>query len=381
MLNISKYHKLIVGCGAIATASVGGFVQPANAAGTHNQTVQSSPSTTLIAGGKTFNSNGSGAGLYPAGTGVKNLNGSNNGGSSPGKGGFYDSNNGGKGIYFVGTRPGKKGEIVKGTYYYDSNNGGAAPRDYQGRTYYYDSNNGGLNGSNSGGKGPGFYYYDSNNGGKRPDGPGYYYSETGPDGKYAPGYYAFQPNQPKPPGPVKPGPVKPGPKPEPQNGSDGGGSNNGSPNVVPNFSGTNNGNPNFSGTDNTSPNGSNAGGFRTGFNPTLVARGQSISSRIGIAQGKYDAALAALAAAEAATPNTSSKTSPVRYGREPGDIASCGCPNADTTTAGTPSPELVAAKAAEAEAAAELAAAKAEARQFLESIKGSGESGISSPIW
>ena len=376
MLNISKYHKLIVGCGAIATASIGGFAQSADAAGIHNQTAQSSPSTTLIAGRQTsppyINSNGSGAGLYPAGKGVKGLNGSNNGGSSPGKGGFYDSNNGGKGIYFVGTRPGKNGD-VKGTYYYDSNNGGAAPRDYQGRTYYYDSNNGGLNGSNSGGKGPGFYYYDSNNGGKRPDGPGYYYDPKGPKG---PGYYAFQPNQPKPqpPGPQPPDPKPPGPKPpgpvkpDPQNGSDGGG--------------TNNGNPNFSGTDNTSPNGSNGGGFRTGFNPTIVARGQSISSRIAIAQGKYDVALAALAAAEAATPNTSSKTSPVRYGREPGDIASCGCPNADTTTAGTPSQELVAAKAAEAEAAAELAAAKAEARQFLESIKGrSGESGISSPIW
>ena len=92
MLNISKYHKLIVGCGAIATASIGGFAQSADAAGIHNQTAQSSPSTTLIAGRQTsppyINSNGSGAGLYPAGKGVKGLNGSNNGGSSPGKGGF-----------------------------------------------------------------------------------------------------------------------------------------------------------------------------------------------------------------------------------------------------------------------------------------------------
>jgi hypothetical protein len=43
---------------------------------------------------------------------------------------------------------------------------------------------------------------------------------------------------------------------------------------------------------------------------------------------------------------------------------------------------LVAAKAAEAEAAAELAAAKAEAVKFLESVKSTGGStGNFSPIW
>jgi hypothetical protein len=369
MLNISKYHKLIVSCGAIATASVGGFVQSADAAGTHNQTAQSSPITTLIAG-KDGGLNGSNAGGY---------NGSNAGGYNPGKGGggqggLNGSNNGGKGVYYYDA----KGPKGPGTYYYDSNNGGAAPKgDKPGRYYYYDSNNGGslngsnnggLNGSNNGGKGPGYYYYDSNNGGNGPKGPGYYYDANGPKG---PGYYNYNPDvtvNPKPgPGPVvepKPGPgpvVEPKPGPEtigklPQNGSDGGSTNNGS-NAGGNFS-------------------------RPGFNPTQIARSQALSSRITIASGKYDAALAALAAAEAAQPNTSSSTSPVRYGREPGDIASCGCPNADTNSAGTPSKELVAAKAAEAEAAAELAAAKAEARQFLESVKGgSTESGSSSPIW
>ena len=138
------------------------------------------------------------------------------------------------------------------------------------------------------------------------------------------------------------------------------------------------------GNNNASLNGSNGtGNFSRGASIISTARGSAISKGIGIAQGKYDAALSALAAAEAATPNTSSKTSPVRYGREPGDIASCGCPNADTTTAGTTSQELVAAKAAEAEAAAELASVKAEARKFLDSVKTGefGGSGTSSPIW
>ena len=87
MLNISKYHKLIVGCSAIATASVGGFVQSADAAGINNQTVQSIPSTTLIAKGGGGKSGGGGLN----GSNHGGLNGSNSGGYSPGKGGFYDS--------------------------------------------------------------------------------------------------------------------------------------------------------------------------------------------------------------------------------------------------------------------------------------------------
>ena len=393
MLNISKYHKLIVGCSAIATASIGGFVQSADAAGINNQAAQSTPSTTLIANGSLTGSNNSGVSPQPS---FINSNGS---GTSPGKGGFFDSNNGGKGVYYSDA----KGNVV---YYFDSNNGGIPGK--QGVIYYYDSNNGG--------KGEYKDYFDSNNGGK---GPQYVYLKDGPKG---PGFYSYNdsnaggggpvkpdpvkpdpvkpdpvkpdpvkpdpvkpdpvkpdpvkpdpvkpdPVKPDPvkPDPVKPDPVKPDPvKPDPvigklpQNGSDGGATSNGS------------------------LNGSNTGSFRPGFNPTIIALGKASFGRIGIAQGKYDAALSALAAAEAATPNTSSKTSPVRYGREPGDLAACGCPNADTTTAGTPSPELVAARATEAGAAAELAAAKAEARQFLESVKVGTESvgsGANRTIW
>ena len=349
MLNISKYHKLIVGCGAIATASIGGFVQFADAAGTQNQTAQSSPSNTLIANNPPqYGSNNGGVGL-PGG-----INGSNNGGYGRGNY-FYDSNNGGKGDqgYYRG----------KGYYYYDSNNGGAAPEgNKDGRYYYYDYKD-----SNNGGKGLGYYYYDSNNGGIGPKGPAYYYGD-GPKGM---GYYNYSNDgsgnytPPTPPvvPPVVPPVIQPPVvviNPNVQQGSDAGGNNS------------------------ASLNGSNGtGNFARGASLISTARGAAISKGIGIAQGKYDAALAALAAAEAATPNTSSKTSPVRYGREPGDVASCGCPNADTTTAGTTSQELVAAKAAEAEAAAELASVKAEARKFLESVKNGefGGSGSSSPIW
>jgi hypothetical protein len=126
------------------------------------------------------------------------------------------------------------------------------------------------------------------------------------------------------------------------------------------------------------------GGSTTGFSPTTVSGANSFSERISIAQANADKAAAALAQAETAQPNAAN-TTPVRYGRESGDLANCGCPNADTVgTNNTNRPELVAARAAEAEAAAELAKAKAEARQFLESVKNGNEANsvkISSPIW
>jgi hypothetical protein len=356
MLNISKYHKLIVGCGAIATASIGGFVQSADAAGTHNQIAQSEPSITLIAGNNGSNHGGGGVSYNGSNHGGYNgsnhggFNGSNNGGKGPDRGGLNGSNNGGK------------SPVIS---YYDAN-GPKGPGTY----YYYG---GGKNGSNNGG------LNGSNNGGNGPKGPGYYYDANGPKG---PGYYAYLPSPgPNPlpgPGPVVivpgpnplpgPGPVvigtdgKPLPGPTigkfPQNGSDGGGNNN------------------------SNSNGSNFGGIRSGFSAGNIARSQALGSRISLAQGKYDAALASLAAAEASTPNTSSKTSPVRYGREVADASTCGCLNTENPSAGTPSKELVAARAAEADAAAELAAAKAEARQFLESVKSeSGGSGTYQPIW
>jgi hypothetical protein len=115
--------------------------------------------------------------------------------------------------------------------------------------------------------------------------------------------------------------------------------------------------------------GSNPGGSPSG---AISGRAGVISSRVSVAQASYDTAVSNLAAAEAAqTP--AADTTPVRYGVDKGvaDLASCGCPNADVSSAPstTPRPELVAAKTAEADAAAELAAAQAEARQFIESVK------------
>ncbi len=133
------------------------------------------------------------------------------------------------------------------------------------------------------------------------------------------------------------------------------------------------------------PSSSGGGGVTTtNFSPTTVSTANSFSERISIAQTNADRTAAALAQAETAQPNAAN-TTPVRYGRESGDLANCGCPNADTVgTNNTNRPELVAAKAAEAEAAAELAKAKAEARQFLESVKTEAatvSSKVSSPIW
>jgi hypothetical protein len=150
--------------------------------------------------------------------------------------------------------------------------------------------------------------------------------------------------------------------------------------------GSDNGNPTPTGSNAggiSSVNGSNAGSDGGGgrFSSSTIATAKGVQGKFLAAMSKYEIASAALAAAEAGQNNASSNTSPVRYGREPGDIAACGCPNADLT-AGTPSKELVAAKAAEAEAAAELAAAKAEARQFLESVKENGSTGITfQPVW
>jgi hypothetical protein len=126
-------------------------------------------------------------------------------------------------------------------------------------------------------------------------------------------------------------------------------------------------NPSISPT--TTSTGGTGGTTGGGFSATTVSRASAVSTRFNTAAQAYDRAAAALAQAETAPPNAAN-TQPVRYGREAGDLASCGCPNADTVgTNTTPRPELVAAKAAEAEAAAELAKAKAEAREFIESVK------------
>lgn len=122
----------------------------------------------------------------------------------------------------------------------------------------------------------------------------------------------------------------------------------------------------------TSPSGSFTPGSNVGgYSPSTIGRAGSLSSRISLAQSNYDTAVANLAQAETVQPVAAS-TLPVRYGRQAvADLASCGCPNADTvgTTPPTDRPKLVAARAAVSSAEAELAAAKAEAQQFIESVK------------
>ena len=139
----------------------------------------------------------------------------------------------------------------------------------------------------------------------------------------------------------------------------------------------------------TAPNGSVVGGGNPGGspNPAIGGRATAISSRVSLAQTNYDTALSNLSAAEAAQP-VAANTTPVRYTVEKSvaDLASCGCPNADTVSSAptTPRPELVAAKTAEADAAAELAAAQAEARQFIESVKNGStvtSSSVASQLW
>ncbi len=153
------------------------------------------------------------------------------------------------------------------------------------------------------------------------------------------------------------------------------------------------GSSNATGGNVTTYNGSNAGGNGSnnggngsnatgGYSPATVGRAGTVSSRYTAAQTNFTRASEAVRAIE--TQPIAAKSDPVRYGREVADVASCGCPNADTTSASTPTsrPELVAAKAAEAEAAAELAAAQAEAKQFVESVKNEKSSaGTFSPIW
>jgi hypothetical protein len=146
---------------------------------------------------------------------------------------------------------------------------------------------------------------------------------------------------------------------------------------------------NQSGTNVTTfpaPNVPSTGGGTTSttFSPATVSSANTFSERVSTAQANYDRAAAALAQAETATPNAAA-SGPIRYGREGVDLASCGCLNSDTASTPDPNrPELVAARAAEAEAAAELAKAKAEARQFIESVKAEAANKsvtISSPIW
>ena len=113
-------------------------------------------------------------------------------------------------------------------------------------------------------------------------------------------------------------------------------------------------------------------GGSIGPNPAVISRISTLVSNVDLAQADFDTAVANLAKAETAQPVAANDT-PVRFtvDKSVANLADCGCPNADTISSApkTPSPELVAAKAAEADASAKLAAARAEARQFIESVK------------
>ena len=162
---------------------------------------------------------------------------------------------------------------------------------------------------------------------------------------------------------------------------------------VSNITGTNVSNTtgtNVSNTTGTNVGNSPSGSFSSrggssgrGFSSAVRSQASTISARIALAQGNYSRAAAALAQAE--TQTTVAQSGPVRYGRQSvGDLASCGCPNADTVgTTPTARPELLAARATEAEAATELAAAKAEAQKFIESVKNdiARNSNVDNSLW
>jgi hypothetical protein len=113
-------------------------------------------------------------------------------------------------------------------------------------------------------------------------------------------------------------------------------------------------------------------GGSSGPNPAVISRISTLVSNVDLAQADFDTAVANLAKAETAQPVAANDT-PVRFtvDKSVANLADCGCPNADTISSApkTPTPELVAAKAAEADAASKLAAARAEAKQFIESVK------------
>jgi hypothetical protein len=123
-------------------------------------------------------------------------------------------------------------------------------------------------------------------------------------------------------------------------------------------------------------NNSNAGGSNVTTNPSPIISTPSgisnFSSQAVPVLNNFNSAVSAQAALPP-IPSTPTVVEPLPAQRFSlvGDQASCGCPNADTvgTKPTTESPELVAAKAAEAKAAADLAAAKAEAQQFIETVK------------
>jgi hypothetical protein len=332
MLKISKYRKTILGCSAIFTASIASFTPSVSANQTNRLTVNPNSPTIPQSGGYingkklliaqiTNNSNASGFNVSHPIGGTTGIN----AGGNPGGGNPGGGNPG-------GGNPG------------GGNPGGGNPG---------GGNPGGGNpgGGNPGGGNPG----GGNPGGGNPGGGN--------------------------PGGGNPGGGNPG-----GNNSNASGLNVTSP--IGGTTGINAGNNITGGNGTTNPNG--IGGNNNSIRATGVnnnkgdGTGSGVASRFNTALGNYEQAAAVLAQEQAAQTNTSS-AAPVRYSRQAGDLADCGCLNNDTVGTKVGRPELAAAKAAEAEAAAELAKAKAEARQFLESVKNEPPTAsvpkVSSPLW
>ena len=83
---------------------------------------------------------------------------------------------------------------------------------------------------------------------------------------------------------------------------------------------------NASGGNVTTTNGGGVGigGSSGSPSPGVISRATALSNSVSVAQTNYTQAATALAQAEAAQP-TVADTSPIRYGREVADLASCGC--------------------------------------------------------
>ncbi len=130
-----------------------------------------------------------------------------------------------------------------------------------------------------------------------------------------------------------------------------------------------------------------------------IRSAQALQSRLDAAQVAYDSASARVSQllASSSTPPTTpdnSKLSAVRFALKPmssTEAGSCGCNNpdvavkpVDSSGAELAARELAAAKAAQAQAATELADAQAQARQFLASAKApevAAQNTTFSPVW
>jgi hypothetical protein len=133
---------------------------------------------------------------------------------------------------------------------------------------------------------------------------------------------------------------------------------------------------------------------------TLAANraAQGFKAQLETAQANYNGAtdlVSLLSSSSSSTPSTTSpKPAPVRFALKSGGVlgealTNCGCPNTDVVSVPTTDDngvKLVAAKAAQAKAAMELAEAQAQARQFLaanqaNSTGGSPANNRSIPLW